>query len=96
MIPGPPPSIVEVARPPTMEFPNMRTPKGYWEYSTRAGNFRIVPRADGRFVTMYEDEALDPYPSPETAAEALANGDGAMPSSGVDTSTLGIPEEIPA
>lgn len=64
-----------------------------YSFKTAAGTFRIVERA-GRFHALLEDEDLGNYPIPEQAADDLASGHTYTPSSGVDTSTLGIPADL--
>ena len=65
---------------------------GYYRVKTRAGLFRIVPH-QGRWVAMFEDEALGSYISPQQAAEDVAGGHVFWPSCG-DTSVFGIPEDV--
>ncbi|AXK39895.1 hypothetical protein [Crenobacter cavernae] len=63
-----------------------------WTYDTQYGPFDIVP-LDGSYHIMHEGEALGSYPTPEQAAEALANGHSAWPSFG-NPHELGIPEDL--
>ena len=67
---------------------------GHWEYRTPAGTFRVVPRDDGYFVAMFEDEALEAHRSPEAAAAAIAGGETMLPSTGVYAPDLAVPEEL--
>lgn len=64
-----------------------------YSFKTTAGTFRIVERA-GEFHAFIEDEYLGNYPIPEQAADDLAGGHTSTPSSGIDTSTLGIPADL--
>jgi hypothetical protein len=48
----------------------------------------------GRFHVVYENDPLGGYARPEQAAEAVAGGYMFLIPSGIDTSTLGIPEEL--
>ena len=63
----------------------------YW--NTRIGTFYIA-ELDGRFHPVYDDESLGSYERAEQAAEDLAGGHTFSISSGVDTATLGIPEDL--
>lgn len=60
--------------------------------NTRIGPFYIA-EAGGRFHPVYEDESLGSYARPEQAAEDVAGGHTFSISSGIDTATLGIPED---
>jgi hypothetical protein len=62
-------------------------------YRTRIGPFYIGEH-QGRFHVLYDDENLGSYTRPDQAAEDVAGGHTFSPSSGVDTATLGIPEDI--
>lgn len=62
-------------------------------YNTRIGPFYIA-ESGGRFHPVYEDESLGSYARPEQAAEDVAGGHAFSISSGIDTATLGIPEEL--
>lgn len=64
-----------------------------WHFSTRKGIFYIVPK-DGRFTVMFQDEPLGNYSTPQQAADDVAGGHTFTPSCGVDTSTLGISEDL--
>ncbi len=61
--------------------------------NTRIGPFYIA-EIDGRFHPVYEDESLGSYERPEQAAEDVAGGHTFSISSGIDTATLGIPEDL--
>jgi hypothetical protein len=66
---------------------------GYWQYKTKFGIFRIVPRA-GSFNPFFEDEDLGAYHSVEAALDDLIGGHTFFPSNGLDPSTCGLPDEI--
>lgn len=66
---------------------------GYWQHRTGLGIFFIMPRNDGRFTLMFENEALESHHSPESAAQEVAGGHCYWPSIG-NPSRLGIPEEL--
>jgi hypothetical protein len=68
--------------------------RGYWMVPTRHGTFYIKPTRD-RFVVLYEDENLGSYHSPEAALDDLVGGHTFLPSNGLDTSTVGLPSELP-
>jgi len=61
-------------------------------------NTRIVPfyiaESGGRFQPVYDDESLGSYARPEQAAEDVAGGHTFSISSGIDTATLEIPEDL--
>lgn len=67
--------------------------RGHWEFITRFGTFRIVPRGD-RFHPMCDDDDLGSYHSLVAALDDLVGGYTFSPSSGVDTSECGLPDEI--
>lgn len=67
--------------------------RGYWQFGTRFGTFRIVPRA-GYFHTVFEDEDLGAYHSVVAALDDLVGGHTYFPSNGIDPSTCGLPDEI--
>jgi hypothetical protein len=62
-------------------------------WNTRIGPFYIA-EIDGRFHPIYKDESLGSYARPEHAAQELAGGHTFSLSSGIDTDTLGIPEDL--
>ena len=64
-----------------------------YEFRTRKGMFAVQQRDDGHWITMFENEALEPHETAEKAAHALSSGEGVWPSCG-DTSEFGIPEEL--
>ena len=64
-----------------------------FSFQSRAGEFRIVPREKG-WYGHFEDECFDgPFPTPQGAAEDIANGHSGWPSCG-DPSRLGVPEDL--
>ena len=65
----------------------------YWP--TRVGKAMILlnPRS-GRFHVFLGDEDLGNYISPQHAADDISGGYTFSHSSGVDTATLGIPEDV--
>ena len=67
--------------------------KKLYSYQTRIGKFYIAEQ-NGRFHPVFEDNSLGGYATPQDAAEDLANGHTFSISSGVDTATLGIPEDV--
>ena len=62
-------------------------------FRTRIGPFYIGEQ-DGRFHPIYDDEDLGSYVNAAQAAEDLAGGHTFSNSSGIDTSTLGIPADL--
>jgi hypothetical protein len=64
-----------------------------YAWDTRLGPFYIA-ESNGRFHPIYEDDSLGSYTTPRQAAENLAQGQTFSISGGVDTATLGIPEDI--
>lgn len=67
--------------------------KRLYVFHTRIGPFYIGERG-GRFHPIYDDESLGSYSQAWQAAEDLAGGHTFSISSGVDTATLGIPEDL--
>lgn len=62
-------------------------------YNTRIGPFYIGEQ-NGLFHPIYDDDSLGSYANEWQAAEDLAGGHTFSISSGIDTSTLGIPEDL--
>ena len=62
-------------------------------WNTRIGPFYIA-EMDGRYHPVYDGESLGSYARPEQAAEDVAGGHTFSISSGIDTATLGIPEDL--
>lgn len=67
----------------------------YWRYPTRLGEARILQNR-GRWHAIIAGENLGNYFTPEQALDDLAGGHTFSHSSGVDTSTLGLPDELSA
>lgn len=65
----------------------------YWRYPTSIGAARILFKK-GRWHAVITDEFLGPYQTPEQALDDLVGGHTWSHSSGVDTSTLGLPDEL--
>ena len=66
-----------------------------YSHKTRIGIFHIARSDDGRFHPVFKDESLGSYATPEMAAEDLAGGSTFSIAEVPDTSTLGIPNELP-
>lgn len=66
---------------------------GYWQFETPRGTFRIVPQ-DGSFHPFFEDEDLGAYHTVDAALDDLVGGHTFFPSSGIDPSKCGLPDEI--
>ena len=67
--------------------------KSLYKWGTKIGTFFICQSIDGRFHPVFDGEkSLGSYSEPWQAAEDLAGGHTFSVSSGIDTSTLGIPE----
>jgi hypothetical protein len=62
-------------------------------WNTRIGPFYIA-EYQGRFHPVFEDISLGSYDTAQQAAEDLAGGNTFSISSGIDTATLGIPDEF--
>jgi hypothetical protein len=62
-------------------------------WNTKIGPFYIAEH-QGRFHPVFEDDSLGSYDTAQQAAEDLAGGHTFSISGGVDTATLGIPEEV--
>ena len=66
----------------------------YWTYRTRHGSWAIARSRDGRWHPVFDGEALGSYHTPEAALEDLAGGYTFWPSSGIDPSECGLPDEL--
>lgn len=64
-----------------------------YSFRTRIGLFYIGEQG-GRFHPVFDGESLGSYAKAWQAAEDLAGGHTFSISSGVDTATLGIPEDL--
>ncbi len=62
-------------------------------FRTKIGAFYMGER-DGRFHPIFNDESLGSYAEAWQAAEDLAGGHTFSIPSGIDTATLGIPEDL--
>ena len=62
-------------------------------WNTRIGPFYIA-ESQGRYHPVFEDESLGSYETAQRAADDLAGGHTFSISSGIDTATLGIPDEV--
>lgn len=62
-------------------------------FHTRIGPFYIGEQ-NGRFHPIYDDKSLGSYANAWQAAEDVAGGHDSAISSGIDTATLGIPEDF--
>ena len=62
------------------------------EFTTSSGVFYIAEH-EGRFHPVFQEERLGSYATLAQAVEDLAGGHTFTPSNGVDTSSLGIPED---
>jgi hypothetical protein len=62
-------------------------------FKTRVGTFYIAEH-NGRFHPVFDDETLGSYATAQHAAEDLAGGHTFSISGGIDSSTIGIPEDV--
>lgn len=68
---------------------------GYWRHDTRIGEARIIWRApSGKWRIEIGDEDLGGYDAPQPALDDLVGGHTFSHSRCVDTSTLGLPDEL--
>ncbi|CAH1387046.1 hypothetical protein [Candidatus Nitrotoga sp. M5] len=65
----------------------------YWRHPTAIGVARILFQ-NGQWHAVITDEFLGAYPIPEQALDDLVGGYTWSHSSGVDTSTLGLPDDL--
>lgn len=73
----------------------MNKMKRLYSFETRVGTFYIAYCSENRrYHALYEDEPLGSYTHPELAAGDLAGGHTCSISAGVDTSELGIPDDL--
>jgi len=63
----------------------------YW--NTRVGTF-FIAEIDGRSHPVFDDESLGSRARPQQAAEDLAGGHTFSVGRGIDTATLGIPQDV--
>lgn len=64
-----------------------------YAFNTRIGTF-YIGEYDGRFHPIFDDESLGSYATAQQAAEDLAGGHTFSVRGGVDTASLGIPEDV--
>lgn len=62
-------------------------------WNTRIGPFYVAEHK-GHFHPVYDDESLGSYATAQQAVDDLAGGHTFSISNGVDTATLGIPDEL--
>lgn len=67
--------------------------KMLFKYETKIGIFYIGEQ-DGRYHPFFDGQSLGSYAHDWQAAEDLAEGHTFSIPSGIDTSTLGIPNEL--
>jgi hypothetical protein len=65
-----------------------------YEYKTKHGIVSLVPKHNGRYHVIFQEEDLGSYHSARAAADDVSGGHTFSPSSGVDLGSLGIPEDI--
>lgn len=66
-----------------------------YSFRTRKGLAVIAFNpSDRRYLAVFDDENLGSYINPQQAVDDLCGGHTFSHSSGVDTSTLGIPEDV--
>jgi len=74
---------------------NYRSKKSmhFYRFTSKKGAFYIKPKS-GLWHPFFEDEDLGGYTTPQTALDDLAGGHTFFPSSGLDPSTCGLPDEV--
>jgi len=65
----------------------------FYVYHTKVGPFTIVRRGD-EWQAVFRGESLGTYASPRQAAGDLASGRTSSPAGWLDTTKLGISEDI--
>ena len=65
----------------------------FYRSRTTAGDFKIVPLTNGRWLAMFENENLGSYDSAEKALYDLSGGHSDWPSCG-DPSSFNLPDEL--
>ena len=63
--------------------------RGYWEFRSECGVFRIVPQDDRYMAMMFEDEALGSYWTPQQALDELIRG-----ACGNPARRLAVPDDL--
>ena len=71
-----------------------RTMRKLYVWQSRIGPFYITTNDEGQFYPYFDGEALGAYSRPEQAVNDLAGGHTFSITGGVDTATLGIPEDL--
>jgi len=64
-----------------------------WACKTKVGTFYIVPREDS-YEIMFRDDGLGQYATPQQAVDDLVGGHTFSAGPGIDTSKLGIPDDL--
>jgi hypothetical protein len=67
--------------------------RNLYVWNSSMGPFFIAEH-EGRYLAIFDDENLGSYATPAQAADDLAGGHTSSISSGVDTATLGISEDL--
>ncbi len=62
-------------------------------HRTKFGTFAITPY-EGRWLVIYRNDSLGSYHSPEAALDDLVGGHTFTPSNGVDTSRVGLSDDL--
>ena len=68
-------------------------PSGFRFNTARGPFFILYNQRTGKWEIHHDNDCLDSYPTPQTAAEDLAGGYCTWPASG-DPSSLGISEDL--
>lgn len=66
--------------------------RGYF-FQTKFGTAAVSP-LNGRWVAVFDGENLGSYASPQQAVDDLVGGHTYSPSSGIDTSEIGLPVDV--
>lgn len=64
-----------------------------WTFKNRTGRWTILLK-NGRWWVYWNEEDLDHFHSPRAALEDLTGGHLPWPSSGIDPSECGLPDEF--
>lgn len=67
---------------------------GYWTYNTRHGRYAIARLRDGKWHALLGEESLGAYDNPQPALDDLAGGHTFTPTTGIDPSTSGLPDDL--
>ena len=68
--------------------------RGYWYFETRWGIYSIQQTPDGRWHPVFDGESLGSYHHPAAALDDLVGGHTFTPSNRVDTSKVGLPDDL--